>query len=142
MAVIFIRYPSRACLKNHSHNLYASLCGIFCPNSVVVARTTTPSSKQNLPQIVMHILQKAFFKQALTDCNYFLQRLFYYRILFFRNRKFPSSCYSHFKSADRMDMRRVYHVTLVALQKQVPIAFFQNFQAFELFALVAVIIGT
>ena len=59
MAVIFIRYPSRACLKNHSHNLYASLCGIFCPNSVVVARTTTPSSKQNLPQIVMHILQKA-----------------------------------------------------------------------------------
>ena len=66
MAVIFIRYPSRACLKNHSHNLYASLCGIFCPNSVVVARTTTPSSKQNLPQIVMHILQKAFFKHALV----------------------------------------------------------------------------
>ncbi|MED9824759.1 MAG: DUF6783 domain-containing protein [Ruminococcus sp.] len=22
------------CLKNHSHNLHASLCGIFCPNSV------------------------------------------------------------------------------------------------------------
>ena len=29
-----------------------------------------------------------------------------------------------------MDMRRVYHVTLVALQKQVPITFFQSFQAF------------
>ena len=27
----------RVCLKNHSHNLYAPLCGIFCPNSVVVA---------------------------------------------------------------------------------------------------------
>ena len=29
---------SRACLKNHSHNLHAPLCGIFCPNSVAVAR--------------------------------------------------------------------------------------------------------
>ena len=28
----------RACLKNHSRNLHAPLCGIFCPNSVVVAR--------------------------------------------------------------------------------------------------------
>ena len=28
----------RACLKNHSHNLHAPLCGIFCPNSVAVAR--------------------------------------------------------------------------------------------------------
>ena len=27
----------RACLKNHSRNLHAPLCGIFCPNSVVVA---------------------------------------------------------------------------------------------------------
>ncbi|WP_431833860.1 DUF6783 domain-containing protein, partial [Blautia acetigignens] len=25
---------TRACLKNHSHNLHAPLCGIFCPNSV------------------------------------------------------------------------------------------------------------
>ena len=28
----------RACLKNHSRNLYASLCGIFHPNLVAVAR--------------------------------------------------------------------------------------------------------
>ena len=28
----------RACLKNHSSNLHAPLCGIFCPNSVSVAR--------------------------------------------------------------------------------------------------------
>ena len=28
----------RACLKNHSCNLHAPLCGIFCPNSVAVAR--------------------------------------------------------------------------------------------------------
>ena len=29
---------ARACLKNHSHNLHAPLCGIFYPNSVAVAR--------------------------------------------------------------------------------------------------------
>ena len=29
---------SRACLKNHSRNLHAPLCGIFHPNSVAVAR--------------------------------------------------------------------------------------------------------
>ena len=29
---------TRACLKNHSRNLHAPLCGIFHPNSVVVAR--------------------------------------------------------------------------------------------------------
>ena len=29
---------SRACLKNHSRNLHAPLCGRFCPNSVAVAR--------------------------------------------------------------------------------------------------------
>ena len=28
----------RVCLKNHSHNLHAPLCSIFCPNSVAVAR--------------------------------------------------------------------------------------------------------
>ena len=29
---------TRACLKNHSRNLYAPLCGIFHPHSVAVAR--------------------------------------------------------------------------------------------------------
>jgi hypothetical protein len=29
---------SRAWLKKHSRNLHAPLCGIFCPNSVAVAR--------------------------------------------------------------------------------------------------------
>ena len=53
-------------MKNHSRNLHAPLCGIFCPNSVVVARYDA-SSEQNLPQIVTHILQKAFFKHALVQ---------------------------------------------------------------------------
>ncbi len=34
----FLQTRSRACLKNHSRNLHAPLCGIFCPNSVAVAR--------------------------------------------------------------------------------------------------------
>lgn len=29
---------ARACLKNHSHNLHAPLCDIFCPNLVSVTR--------------------------------------------------------------------------------------------------------
>ena len=29
---------TRVCLKNHSRNLYAPLCGIFHPHSVAVAR--------------------------------------------------------------------------------------------------------
>mgnify|MGYP007128250405 FL=1 len=55
----------RACLKNHSRNLHAPLCGIFHPNSVAVARYGA-SSGQNIPQIVTHILQKAFFRHALA----------------------------------------------------------------------------
>ncbi len=31
-------YNPRVCLKNHSHNLHAPLCGRFCLNSVTVAR--------------------------------------------------------------------------------------------------------
>jgi len=50
----------RACLKNHSRNLYALLCGIFHPNSIAVARATVPSSERNLPQIVMQITGMIF----------------------------------------------------------------------------------
>ena len=34
----FFTFNVRACLKNHSSNLHAPLCGIFHPNSVAVAR--------------------------------------------------------------------------------------------------------
>ncbi|MFZ1697374.1 MAG: DUF6783 domain-containing protein [Blautia wexlerae] len=30
------------CLKNHSRNLHAPLCGIFRPNSVALARLRRP----------------------------------------------------------------------------------------------------
>ena len=37
-ATFIFQTRSRACLKNHSRNLHAPLCGRFCPNSVAVAR--------------------------------------------------------------------------------------------------------
>ena len=38
MSEILLWQCARACLKNHSRNLHAPLCGIFHPNSVAVAR--------------------------------------------------------------------------------------------------------
>ena len=55
---------TRACLKNHSCNLHAPLCGTFVPNSVVVARYDA-LIRDKFPQTVTHILQKAFSKHAL-----------------------------------------------------------------------------
>ena len=40
-------------MKNHSRNLHALLCGIFCLNFVCVARCDA-SFGQNFLQIVMH----------------------------------------------------------------------------------------
>ena len=38
MGQILQELKVRTCLKNHSRNLHAPLCGIFYPNSVAVAR--------------------------------------------------------------------------------------------------------
>ena len=35
-SIVTVHSVPRACLKNHSRNLHAPLCGILCPNSVVV----------------------------------------------------------------------------------------------------------
>ena len=40
----------RACLKNHSRNLHAPLCGIFHPNSVAVAHYGRTLIVQDEPQ--------------------------------------------------------------------------------------------
>ena len=37
-AIFIFQTRSRACLKNHSRDLQAPLCGIFYPHSVAVAR--------------------------------------------------------------------------------------------------------
>ena len=64
------------------------------PTLVAVATATATSSGQNLPQIVTHILQKAFFRHALvlskmteivsktTSNNHFRQKCCYYRHFF------------------------------------------------------------
>ena len=36
-ATFIFQTRSRACLKNHSYNLHALICGIFCHHSVDVA---------------------------------------------------------------------------------------------------------
>ena len=38
MRQLFMKRCTRVCLKNHSCNLHAPLCGIFCLHSVDVAR--------------------------------------------------------------------------------------------------------
>ena len=38
MTMLFLFLEIRACLKNHSSNLHASIYGIFCLHSVDVAR--------------------------------------------------------------------------------------------------------
>ena len=62
---IMSTYWLRACLKIHSCNLHAPLCGKFVPKSVSVARTP-PAFGTNFPQTVTHISQKAIFKHALV----------------------------------------------------------------------------
>ena len=50
----------RACLKNHSSNLHAPICGTFCLHSVDVVCYAAPPFRQNLPQIVTESYRKHF----------------------------------------------------------------------------------
>ncbi|WP_334300368.1 DUF6783 domain-containing protein [Anaerobutyricum soehngenii] len=72
------REYTRACLKNHSSNLHASIYGIFCLHSVDVARYAALIQAKSPVNCNAHLaesifqtssracrLQKAFFKQAL-----------------------------------------------------------------------------
>ena len=40
-------------MKNHSHNLHAPFCGIFCPNSVAVARLFKEDIEDGEPVITV-----------------------------------------------------------------------------------------
>ena len=64
----------RACLKNHSHNLHAPLCGIFYPNSVAVARygalirAKSPTNcDAHLAESLFQTRSRTFFKHALES---------------------------------------------------------------------------
>lgn len=60
----------RAYLKNHSRNLHASICGIFCPNLVVIAHYDALICAKSSTNCDAH-LAKVFFKHALGICCFF-----------------------------------------------------------------------
>ena len=62
--LLFLYYKQvqriRACLKNHSRNLHAPLCGIFCPNSVIVARYDALIRTKSLTNCDAHLAESLF----------------------------------------------------------------------------------
>ena len=68
-----LRMDTRACLKNHSRNLHASLCGIFCPNSVVVARYDALIRAKSPTNCDAHLAESLFqtrsrFQESFSLC--------------------------------------------------------------------------
>ena len=55
-----IPFAPRACLKNHFHNLHAPLCGIFCPNSVAVARYDALIRAKSPTNCDVHLAESLF----------------------------------------------------------------------------------
>ena len=51
---------SRVCLKNHSRNLHAPLCGIFCSNSVAVARYDALIRAKSPTNCDIHLAESIF----------------------------------------------------------------------------------
>ena len=57
---------SRACLKNHSRNLHAPLCGIFHPNSVAVARYGALIRAKSPTNCDVHLAESLFQTRSRT----------------------------------------------------------------------------
>ncbi|MBD8992821.1 MAG: hypothetical protein EGR04_08450 [Blautia sp.] len=51
---------ARACFKNHSRNLHAPLCGIFCPLSVGVARYASLNRTKSSTNCDVHLAESLF----------------------------------------------------------------------------------
>ena len=65
---------ARACLKNHSRNLHAPLCGIFCPNSVAVARYDALIRAKSPTNCDAHLAESLFQTRSSAYLeNVFLQ---------------------------------------------------------------------
>ena len=60
-------WGARACLKNHSCNLHAPLCGIFHPNSVVVARYDALIRVKFPTNCDAHLAESIFQTRARTN---------------------------------------------------------------------------
>ena len=64
----------RAYLKNHSRNLHAPLCGIFCPNSVAVARYGAFIRTKSPTNCDAHLAESLFqtrsrFQESFSLCR-------------------------------------------------------------------------
>ena len=84
MGQILQELKVRACLKNHSRNLHAPLCGIFYPNSVAVARygafirTKSPTNcDAHLAESLFQIRSRACLKNHSRNLHAPLCGIFY-----------------------------------------------------------------
>ena len=67
-AVIF-QICFRACLKNHSSNLHAPICGIFCLHSVDVARYAALIQAKSPANCNAHLAESIFQTRSSTSTN-------------------------------------------------------------------------
>ena len=58
---------SRACLKNHSCNLHAPICGIFCLHSVDVARYAALIQAKSPTNCNAHLTESIFQTRSRTE---------------------------------------------------------------------------
>ena len=66
MGQILQELKVRACLKNHSRNLHAPLCGIFYPNSVAVARYGALIRTKSPTNCDAHLAESLFQTRSKT----------------------------------------------------------------------------
>ena len=59
-ATFIFQTRSRACLKNHSYNLHAPICGIFCLHSVDVARYAALIQAKSPTNCNAHLAESIF----------------------------------------------------------------------------------
>ncbi|RGF74243.1 hypothetical protein DWZ38_10775 [Ruminococcus sp. AF31-8BH] len=63
-------------MKKHSCNLHAPLCGIFCPNSVAVARYGALIRTKSPTNCDAHLAESLFQTRSRASFNASLDRFF------------------------------------------------------------------
>ena len=77
---------SRACLKNHSYNLHAPICGIFCLHSVDVARYAALIQAKSPANCDAHLAESIFQTRSRRSRLYsWLLFLLYRKVRFLAN---------------------------------------------------------
>ncbi|WP_325064507.1 MULTISPECIES: DUF6783 domain-containing protein [Clostridia] len=70
-------------MKNHSRNLHAPLCGIFCPNSVVVARYDALIRTKSPTNCDAHLAESLFQTRSSVEQSAFTKEKICYVDIFF-----------------------------------------------------------